>query len=75
MKEIKRKKIMIIEDAIVEYISGKKEIHNAININERVVFSGHMINRYEFIEGRGIPKNNIKNIIGGQKRIVYKKDF
>lgn len=75
MKGLKRKKIMIIEDAIIEYISGIKEIHKAININDRVVFSGHMINRYEFIEGRGIPKNNIRKIIGGQKRIVYKKEF
>ena len=34
--------------------------------------AGHMIDKNKFMEGGGIPKNSIKSIIGGKKRLVYK---
>ena len=68
-------KIEILEDAVVVYNSGEKEILNAINISDNGVFTGHVVNHYEFVEGGGIPKNNIKKIIGGKKRMVYKKNI
>ena len=75
MNQSKRKKIEILEDAVVVYNSGEKEILNAINISDNGVFTGHVVNHYEFVEGGGIPKNNIKKIIGGKKRMVYKKNI
>ena len=75
MNQIKRKKIEILENAVVVYNSGEKQIINAINISDRGVFTGHLINHKEFVECGGIPKNNIKKIIGGDRRVVSKKNF
>ncbi len=75
MNQIKLKKIAILEDAVVVYSSGEREILKAINVSNNGVFTGHLINHCEFVEGGGIPKNNIKKIIGGKKRMVYKKNF
>ena len=75
MNQSKRKKIEILEDAVVVYDSGEKEILNAINISENGVFTGRVVNHYEFVEGGSIPINNIKKIIGGKKRMVYIKNI
>ena len=72
MNLVKRKKIEILEDAVVIYTNGERELFNAININSRGVFTGHIINSNKYMEGGGIPKNSIKSIIGGKKRLVYK---
>jgi hypothetical protein len=75
MNQLKRKKIEILEDAVVIYDSGEKETYNAISITNRGIFTGHLINHHEFVEGGGIPKNNIKKIYSRKKRMVYKKYF
>ena len=72
MNLVKRKKIEILEDAVVIYTNGERELVNAICINDKGIFTGHMINKNKFMEGGGIPKNSIKSIVGGKKRFVYK---
>jgi hypothetical protein len=72
MNQTKRKKIEIIQNAVVLYTDGEMERINAIYVNKNGVFTGHITNNNEYMEGGGIPKNNIRKIIGGKKRIVYK---
>ena len=56
---------MIIEDAIVEYISGKKEIHNAININEKV----------KAIICLGVDNEKLMSTFGGMVDIMVETQF
>jgi hypothetical protein len=72
MNQTKRKKIEIIQDAVVIYKDGERESISAIDVSKRGVFTGHIISKDEYMEGGGIPKNNIRKIIGGKKRLVYK---
>ena len=71
MNRNKRKKIEILENATVVFNNGEKEILDAVNVNHKGVFTGHLRNHSEFVEGGGIPANNIKRIIGGKKRVVF----
>ena len=73
--DVKNKIVEILEDVTIVYNNGEKEFYNAINITNSWVFTGHFRNNKEFIEGGGIPKDNIKDIICNMKRRVYKEDF
>ena len=68
--------IDIIEDAIVVYRDGKKELFDAIYVTKTRVSTGHIITakgHHEFIEGGGIPRDNILRIEGGKTRHMHKK--
>jgi hypothetical protein len=75
MKQENRKKIEILVDAIVEFKNGEREIIEAINVRDTIIITGHMINDNEFMEGGGIPKENVKKIIGGYKKLVKVRFF
>ena len=77
--------IEILENAIVIYINGNRELFDAIHIIHRKVIIGRILRldktekcKYisccELFVGIGcIPKNNIKSIEGGTKRWVLNK--
>ena len=77
MKMIQKKPrtIELLIDAVVEFKNGERVIIDAINISDRVVYIGHMVNDNEFMEGGGIPRENIKRIIGGKRKIVNIGNF
>jgi len=63
----------ILEMAKIIYNDGKMDIFNAIYKANEGVYTGRIINQNEFINGGFIPKENIKEIIGGIKRKMLKK--
>ena len=65
--------IEILEMAKIIYNDGKMDIFNAIYKANEGVYTGRIINQNEFINGGFIPKENIKEIIGGIKRKMLKK--
>ena len=65
--------INILEMAKIIYKDGKKDIFDAIYITKEGIQTGRIINNYEFINGGFIPKDNIKNIIGGIERKIHKR--
>ena len=65
--------INILEMAKIIYNDGKRDIFEAIHITEEGIHTGRIINNFEFINGGFIPKENIKNIIGGIERKILKK--
>ena len=61
---------------LVTYNDGIRELFNAIYINDSRIFTGKILkkgNHEVFIEGGGIPKNNIKHIKWKIKKTVLKK--
>ncbi len=65
--------IEILENAIVIFDNGDKELFDAIQITNNEVIFGRILNKDGFVEGGCIPKNSIKCINVGAKRTVYKK--
>ena len=65
--------INILEMAKIIYSDGKMDIFNVIYKANEGVYIGRIINQNEFINGGFIPKENIKEIIGGIKRKMLKK--
>ena len=76
--------IEILENAIVIYIDGNRELFDAIYIIPREVIIGRILKLDKtemckgitccelFVGSECIPKNNIKSIEGGTKRSIYK---
>jgi len=52
----------IIENAIIIYSNGKKELFQAIQMTEDGVITGRLTSNGEFIDGGFIAKINIKTI-------------
>ena len=65
--------INILEMAKIIYNDGKMDIFNAIYRANEGVYTGRIINQNEYINGGFIPKENIKKIIGGIKKKMFKK--
>jgi hypothetical protein len=65
--------INILELAKIIYNDGKMDILNAILKGNEGVYTGRIINQNEFINGGFIPKENIKEIIGGTERKIRRK--
>jgi hypothetical protein len=65
--------IDILEMAKIIYFDGKKDVFEAIHITNEGIHTGRIINNYEFLNGGFIPKENIKNIIGGIERKIRKR--
>ena len=65
--------IDILEMAQIIYYDGKMEIFYAIHITDEGIHTGRIINNIEFINSGFIPKENIKNIIGGIERKIKKR--
>jgi len=59
-KNKKSDSIEIIQNVIVVYINGEKELFEAICKKENKIFTGRIINR-TFIEGGFIPNQNIES--------------
>ena len=72
----KYSKIQVLEDPIVEYKDGRKELFTALHITNEGIYTGHIIteSRYPtFVGEGGISKNSIARIVGGTTRQVYQK--
>ncbi len=71
--------IEIMENATIIYNDEDRAIFKAIFIkNKREVIFGQVFfvedeNLYYFSESGGIPRDNIKSIVGGTKKFVLKK--
>ena len=65
--------IEILENATVFYTDGTQEKYDAIHITDKWVFTGHVLNNEVFVEGGGIPKENVKHIEHNAKRKIRKK--
>jgi hypothetical protein len=65
-------KIEILENVIIIYSNGKKDIFEAIHITDEGIHIGRIINNYEFLKGGFIPKNSIKHIFSNGKKIFFK---
>jgi len=72
-KKLEFEIIDILEMAQIIYYDGKVDIFNAIYKANEGVYTGRIINQNEFINGGFIPRQNIKEIIGGIKRKILKK--
>jgi hypothetical protein len=59
--------------AKVIYNDGKMDIFNAIHESNEGIYTGRIINENEFINSGFIPKENIKKVIGGIQRKMFKK--
>lgn len=71
------KAIEIIQDAIVVYKDGLKELFDAIYITDESLITGRIVNVDDlrvFVEEGGIPKQNVLRIEGGKKMKVFRKD-
>ena len=62
----------ILEMAQIIYFDGKSDFFEAIQISDNGVYTGRIINN-NFVNGGFIPRQNIKEIIGGIKRKILKK--
>ena len=65
--------IEILENTIVIYSDGTREYYDAVQVIDNLVIFGQIINHSEFLPSGGIPKNSIRNIEGGMKKIVIRK--
>ena len=81
-KENKFELIEILENATIIYKNGNREIFEAIYPTEygEVIFGQILYGSIEdcpgfFKECGGIPKDNIKSIVGGIKKTVVKNAF
>ena len=72
-KKLEFEIIDILEMAQIIYYDGKVDIFNAIYKANEGVYTGRIINQNEFINGGFIPRQNIKEIIGGTERKIRKK--
>ena len=82
----KSKTIKILENAMVIYKEGDRELFDAILITDKEVIIGRIFRIDKkrkckeitccevFVESGGIPKKNIKCIEGGSKKVVYVKE-
>ena len=71
--------IEILENATIIYKDTEREIFEAIFITDSrdIIFGQILSNDSQdlFVECGGIPKDNIKSIEGGTKKMAYKKIF
>jgi hypothetical protein len=83
------KKIEILEDAMIVYSDGKREVFDGIEIrNNKVIFGRFKLLKGNntkrniksfknsnkiYVETGAIPKSNIKNIKGGKKRLIFQE--
>ena len=52
----------ILENAIIIYSNGKKELFRAIKLTKEGIITGRIMNNGEFIDAGFIAKTNIKTI-------------
>lgn len=62
-------KMEIIKDVIITYTDGKKDFFKAINISNKGIFTGRIMENNKFIDVGFIPKINIKFITVNNKII------
>ena len=89
MNNKKFKKIEILENALIIYSDGNKEVFDGIKVKNDKVIIGRFktiknnnvkknlksFKKYIeiFVETGVIPESNIKNIKGGKKRLIFHK--
>ena len=68
--------IQVLEDPIVEYKNGSKELFGALYITDTLTLTGRIIEEDDhtiFVAEGGIPQHRITRIIGGKTRQVCQK--
>lgn len=85
IEDVTLETIEILENAIVIYMDGSRKLFDAIHITNRGVIIGYILRLDNiekcmgstccevFVESGGIPKNNVKYIEGGVRKVVYTK--
>ena len=74
--DVKLKSIQVLENPIVVYNDGVKELFNALYITDTNILTGRIMEDDDhtiFVGEGGIPQNNIARIIGGTTKQVYQK--